>query len=1137
MYTSMASAFVPVDLDKLLDEFEEKEQAPKSEQPATYGALTTDRKQIARRNFQTSFPSIEEEVLSYQGSDKSPLDVKSDSDSDSGSINGVIQAAEAITNQNAQSLVDKNACVSDTLEGNGTSEVTSSGHLDVGIEERLNQDLELLNDESNVVTLPIDEQAFDIQEANSNAKDSVEEQIYRTNEVLASHSAQVTSVSDEETQFVSINEQENNLEQLRVGEVNQYGTYGLVDLTSETAGTPEQTMVSSGSQPQDDSSHGYEKQENNLEQLREDEVNQYGTQALVDLTSESTETPEQTVAGGESLHQDTSSHGYKNDSTPQDQSCTVHLDQPESSIVPAADDSETYFSEVNETPNEEMQDFSAQDEAENQHIDVQDEFSGIASDHVSEQDGFETDNQPLPTGLEERTQSPVLTMTMQSHGSLEARRISSGEACLGKVPPIWVPDSVATHCMNCGLKFSVIKRRHHCRACGKALCSSCCNMKFLLPYMDNKEGRVCQVCCNALLRAQALSQVLENRSNENLASDFNSVLQDSQDVLLEDVLEEDEELPEDLDQQEIAEGAEAIGDDTANLDLSDAGVDVTTERSPLPVLPPLQLPVVPPTDTTGTPLSTPTSPALSDDSDCLFRLDVDNVRSLLPQDITALPPVLRVKNEEISIQERPDPAEIMYQLKGLHETIVFLLNKNLVVKVSIVKLSCCVKRKCWCFVTEGMGAANQEEMVVLLECLRKEAMLPKDVLSHFNTAFAYAKQGHTVSELGYTIFGQPFLGSSDNAGFLYVKPSFQCLKNIPVPSTPYVVGVLIKRLETPWAQLFPLRLQLRLGAEFRYYPCPLFSLRNRSTVYGEIGHTIMNLLADFKNFQKKTLVRLPQDRYDEVVKILNATDEHVMALGANFSLQADSHLVCMQNEQGYKTQAINIQNQARKVTGASFVVFSGALKPSSPFMAKVNIVEDGIMVQLMPEVIDKLRHALKEMQDYTITTGIPGGGEEELVIVEWVSRQNTPQQSSLCSPIDGLQLGSFPSVKVHSGCDFTRKNVFRIQWTEVYFLGEGQQSVSRNLNKLTGELAKAFCQTLMPHLSKLSSDGFNFIGLRVNLDPDSVGYFTGSNQQLLPASIMSDLDDVLVPVIHSAANHQRWHSLSVELLFKILRLL
>ncbi|KAJ7358745.1 hypothetical protein OS493_021521 [Desmophyllum pertusum] len=34
------------------------------------------------------------------------------------------------------------------------------------------------------------------------------------------------------------------------------------------------------------------------------------------------------------------------------------------------------------------------------------------------------------------------------------------------------------------------------------------------------------------------------------------------------------------------------------------------------------------------------------------------------KNITALPPVLKVVNEEISIQERPDPAEVMYQLKG-----------------------------------------------------------------------------------------------------------------------------------------------------------------------------------------------------------------------------------------------------------------------------------------------------------------------------------------------------------------------------------------------------------------------------------------------------------------------------------------
>ena len=38
---------------------------------------------------------------------------------------------------------------------------------------------------------------------------------------------------------------------------------------------------------------------------------------------------------------------------------------------------------------------------------------------------------------------------------------------LGWYAPKWVPDKDARACMNCGLKFTVVKRRHHCRACGK----------------------------------------------------------------------------------------------------------------------------------------------------------------------------------------------------------------------------------------------------------------------------------------------------------------------------------------------------------------------------------------------------------------------------------------------------------------------------------------------------------------------------------------------------------------------------------------------------------------------------------------------------------------------------------------------
>ena len=44
-------------------------------------------------------------------------------------------------------------------------------------------------------------------------------------------------------------------------------------------------------------------------------------------------------------------------------------------------------------------------------------------------------------------------------------------------------------------------------------------------------------------------------------------------------------------------------------------------------------------------------------------------------------------------------------------------------------------------------------------------------------------------------------------------------------------------------QIMFLVFQLRLGAEARYYPAPLWSTRQRVTVYKEIGNTIMKLLS------------------------------------------------------------------------------------------------------------------------------------------------------------------------------------------------------------------------------------------------------------------------------------------------------
>ena len=48
------------------------------------------------------------------------------------------------------------------------------------------------------------------------------------------------------------------------------------------------------------------------------------------------------------------------------------------------------------------------------------------------------------------------------------------------------------------------------------------------------------------------------------------------------------------------------------------------------------------------------------------------------------------------------------------------------------------------------------------------------------------------------------------------------------------------------------------------------------------------------------------------------------------------------------------------VTGASFVVFNGALKSSSGLRAKSSIVEDGLMVQILPDSMGLVVYLLGE---------------------------------------------------------------------------------------------------------------------------------------------------------------------------------
>jgi len=68
------------------------------------------------------------------------------------------------------------------------------------------------------------------------------------------------------------------------------------------------------------------------------------------------------------------------------------------------------------------------------------------------------------------------------------------EPKLGREAPVWVPDTASNQCQECDKPFSFIVRRHHCRGCGRLLCSLCSSNTVPLQYLSWRISRVCKPC-------------------------------------------------------------------------------------------------------------------------------------------------------------------------------------------------------------------------------------------------------------------------------------------------------------------------------------------------------------------------------------------------------------------------------------------------------------------------------------------------------------------------------------------------------------------------------------------------------------------------------------------------------------------
>ncbi|XP_078587688.1 uncharacterized protein LOC144868865 isoform X2 [Branchiostoma floridae x Branchiostoma japonicum] len=96
------------------------------------------------------------------------------------------------------------------------------------------------------------------------------------------------------------------------------------------------------------------------------------------------------------------------------------------------------------------------------------------------------------TGLDFMVPPPPPPRTDMDTNVFSLRRRERGSV---EEPPAWLPDQAVSGCMACGAPFTVIRRKHHCRNCGKIFCSRCSANSVPIPrYGMMKPVRVCNRC-------------------------------------------------------------------------------------------------------------------------------------------------------------------------------------------------------------------------------------------------------------------------------------------------------------------------------------------------------------------------------------------------------------------------------------------------------------------------------------------------------------------------------------------------------------------------------------------------------------------------------------------------------------------
>ncbi|KRZ32673.1 MutS -like protein 5, partial [Trichinella pseudospiralis] len=670
---------------------------------------------------------------------------------------------------------------------------------------------------------------------------------------------------------------------------------------------------------------------------------------------------------------------------------------------------------------------------------------------------------------------------------------------IGLVPPEWIPDEQWRICMSCSARFTLIKRRHHCRACGR------------LQYLENKKARVCQLCASLLDQSVESDEREVPRCGRNDDSEQGSSMQISADISRASSVLKKSAYPKAQSKNVTFEDGVCPGE------MDSRRVNMFAD-------------------------SLSTSHTVQPKNDKRDRRSRE--KESLVHNTAALPPATFQKcSSELQMTYtavcRDEDLEVLLN-EG--KEIVFHIKRNLCVHVKLMHDSSLAKPFFWRFVSNGFCNLGMSEKVFFLERTIDEFLPPRDMFLYYNQLYNKFLDGELTNDSACSFvdvipgcFPFGFLGNKENAAVLFFRPTRTIINQHKLPKTFYHIGLLVHRSEMIWAEILPLRLLLRLGFSDGVYPWSVVSSPMRCSFFGETGHTVMSLLNDMRNFtytipmvtssmitvdKKLVVINIAEDSYQQVIKVLSTCNEHVVAWASDFCDNATAHFVCIQDMDSgtYVTKRFSKnRSSSQEVIGSTFVIFNASLKSAS-LAVKNSIVEDGVMVQIHLDNLNDLRECLRNKKDYFLKSNEEGGCSLE---IRWDAHSTASSNFSIASHIDGYNL----DLKYRYLLPFRFVEAYRdgqlVRLTDVFTLpvdvNETLHSEPESFAASCRRIGSATCKALLQFAEDLLVENSSVVSLRLFMSADVIDYKFSVKSQTLLRTMMAALDDAIVSVLHLEA--------------------